>query len=543
MDGEAAAQWERVREILHGALELLPEERGTYLDSTCKDDAALRAEVESLLAASDGTAWIDQPADVPAEAAAVELEADRQIGPYRIIEKIGAGGMGVVYKAVDTRLDRTVALKVLPHSFASSRDKNRFIREAKSASSLNHPGIVTIYEFDSADGVDFIAIEYVPGQTLQQLLVARKMPLKTLLEYARQVAAAVAAAHAARIVHRDLKPNNIVVTPEGTAKVLDFGIARRESRAESGSTQTQLTRAGVLLGTPAYMSPEQATGELVDYRTDIFSFGVILYQIAGGKRPFEGANSQATLHRIATIDPPALKAAPKELARLIQRCLKKRKGERLQSMAEAAAMLDTIIRARERALSRRGMLAAGILVAVALGGGVWYSRHAAPSRERSLVCWLEAQKLDQGGHPLGQPHLAPASESFEGRWRFRVRAESAQPGYLYLVDDAGDQMAILYPPGGGPGSPLAPKEPAFTGWYRLEGDSGTDRLWVVWTVDPPALLGQAGSNIKDPSTVQSVRAWLARLPAARATPGEPSGAIQLRGAEAVLGANWELRHR
>jgi tetratricopeptide (TPR) repeat protein len=357
-ESSAASLWARVREILDAALHVDPSQRAAYLDQACAGDSALRAEVESLIQHADQPGFIDRPALASMMATATmgtrtgstaPLIPGQKVSHYEITGKIGEGGMGAVYKAVDLNLGRSVALKVISRTSISSDDKRRFGREAKSASALNHPNIVTIYEYNSESGVDFIAMEYVEGMTLDALLAQRRAgaepPLATLLDYARQVASAVAKAHAAGIVHRDLKPSNIMITAEGVAKVLDFGLAKQEAAGDSAEhTQTALTQVGAVLGTPAYLSPEQAMGEAADFRADIFAFGIILYEIACGKRPFQGANAQATLQQIALKNPqppseinPAL---PAELCTLIDRCLRKDKEDRLPSLADAAAVLS-----------------------------------------------------------------------------------------------------------------------------------------------------------------------------------------------------------
>ncbi len=350
-------------------------------------DAPPRAEIESpidgpVLSSSSDTATLEL----------ASMAAGQRIGPYQVLEKLGQGGMGVVYKAVDTRLDRTVALKVLSRPDGSATDRSRFLREAKAASALNHPNIVTIYEYDSVDSLDFIAMEFIPGATLHHMLAQGSTPLDSLLEFARQVASALARAHAAGIVHRDLKPNNIMVTAEGVAKVLDFGLAKREASAPPGidATETQaLTRVGAIVGTPAYMSPEQAIGEPADYRSDIFSFGIILYEMACGRRPFQGSNPQATLHQIASVDPPAVaevnRSVPQDLARLIERCLKKKKEERLQSMAAVAGELAAILqpRAAPAVSSRRAHTGCERAGRSGAGrGGLVFAKARAQSRAR-----------------------------------------------------------------------------------------------------------------------------------------------------------------
>src|ERR1017187_10426512 len=215
----------------------------------------------------------------------------RTISHYEITEKLGEGGMGVVYKARDSRLKRFVALKVLPPEKVTDPErKQRFVQEARSASALNHPNIVTVYDIDQSDGVDFIAMEYVDGKPLGQIIPARGLPPRQALNYAAQIAAALAAAHSQGIVHRDVKPGNVMVTHSGVAKVLVFGLAKltewRAGEEISTRTMAQSTAEGVLVGTVDYMSPEQAEGRPVDARSDIFSFGVMLYQMLTGRQPF-----------------------------------------------------------------------------------------------------------------------------------------------------------------------------------------------------------------------------------------------------------------
>jgi serine/threonine protein kinase len=247
-----AQQGARVREILHEALSVAPEMRAAYLDEACGDDAGCRTEVECLLSAAQQSAFLDRPAlaSGPATVQMPALDPTRRLGPYKVIEKIGEGGMGTVYKALDSRLDRFVALKVLPAARAWVQER-RFAREAKAASALNHPNIVTIYEFDRQDGVDYIAMEYVQVTPLDQLLLRDPLPLEIRLEYARQIVGALAKAHTAGIVHRDLKPGNLMITPEGQVKVLDFGLAKRHGAgADPDATVTQaLTQAGNTVGT------------------------------------------------------------------------------------------------------------------------------------------------------------------------------------------------------------------------------------------------------------------------------------------------------
>ena len=272
------------------------------------------------------------------------------LGHYRIERELGHGGMGTVYLARDTRLDRPVAIKLLKIGGASSLDKVRFVKEAKAASALNHPNIVTIYEFGSVDDTDFIVMELIEGFPLSQILAQGLVPIPKVIDYARQTADALAAAHRAGIIHRDLKPANIMVTPEGRLKVLDFGLAKRlnvenADPSDPRATATAaLTQPGMIAGTMAYMSPEQALGDPLDARTDIFSFGSVLYEAIAGQRPFRGSGSVEVLRGIVHRPHQPLRElrpeTPEQLAALIDRCLEKSRETRLASMHEAAVELS-----------------------------------------------------------------------------------------------------------------------------------------------------------------------------------------------------------
>jgi len=277
---------------------------------------------------------------------------------YRIESKIGAGGMGVVYKAVDSRLDRPAALKVLPASALASPDRQkRFVQEARTASSLNHPNIVTIYDINTqeVDGqpVQYIAMEYVAGETLDKLIGRKGLKAREALKYAIQIADALAAAHAAGIVHRDLKPGNIMVTPQGLVKILDFGLAKltgpfdTDAYAETMHAEASPhTEEGTVLGTVAYMSPEQADGRKIDARSDIFSFGSVLYEMVSGRQAFPGSSKLSTLSAVLYKEPePVSQAVPDihpELERLIARCLRKEPDRRWQTMADIKVALEDL---------------------------------------------------------------------------------------------------------------------------------------------------------------------------------------------------------
>jgi Tol biopolymer transport system component/tRNA A-37 threonylcarbamoyl transferase component Bud32 len=275
----------------------------------------------------------------------------RTLDRYRIESKLGEGGMGVVYKGHDDRLGRAVAIKILPpEKLTDANAKERFIREAKAASALNHPGIVTVHDIRSDADSDFIVMEWINGQTLADLIPSKGLPVAQLLRYAIQIADALAAAHRAGILHRDLKPSNVMVTDDGRIKILDFGLAKLLDPTDSGSDATTfaapLTEARTLLGTAAYMSPEQAEGHKLDARSDIFSFGAVLYEMATGVRPFGSGSSLSILSRILHDDPrPPTEvntSIPAELERTILRCLRKDPGRRYQTMADLRAALEDL---------------------------------------------------------------------------------------------------------------------------------------------------------------------------------------------------------
>ncbi|MDP9360593.1 MAG: serine/threonine-protein kinase [Acidobacteriota bacterium] len=270
----------------------------------------------------------------------MRLEAGSRLGPYEISGVIGAGGMGEVYRARDTRLGREVAIKILPHELSSDRDRlARFEREARSSSALNHPNIVTIHDFTSHDAEAWLVMELIRGESLRGLISRGALPLKKLLSISAGIADGLAAAHAAGIVHRDLKPENVMITGDGTPKILDFGLVKNFGMAEvtSSATEVHVSHSGTILGTAAYMSPEQARGEEVDFRSDQFSLGLILYEMATGKNPFRRPTPMGTLAAILKDDAPPLGAEfPEPFVWIVERCLAKTPAERYASTADLA---------------------------------------------------------------------------------------------------------------------------------------------------------------------------------------------------------------
>ena len=347
-------RWQRVGELFHRALEHGAEERPRFLDDACAGDAALRAEVESLLAHHEDSSPPAVPTP-PEEAAGgsdpgePELEG-RQLGPYRIIRKLGEGGMGVVHLAEDTRLGRLVAIKALPARFTrDERRRRRLRREARAAASLAHPGIATIYALEEFDGALCIVSEYVPGETLRQELAGGPLPPVDLLDTALAIARALVAAHEGNVLHRDLKPENVIRTRDAGAedagiKLVDFGLARFDDPQAGAASATQLTAPGAMLGTPGYMAPEQIRGEQVDFRADIFGFGVLLFELASGSHPFTSATPVSTVARVLEATPPDPRqiapACPPAVATIIGRCLRKDPEQRYGETRELVVDLE-----------------------------------------------------------------------------------------------------------------------------------------------------------------------------------------------------------
>ena len=349
-------RWQLIDRIFKSAIERTPPERAAFLTEACDDDE-LRAEVESLISAHEQTGeFLDAPAY---KVAGVRLADDpamlpvgQTINHYQVLGTLGVGGMGEVYLAHDTRLDRKVALKLLPADFA--RDEKwvrRFAQEARAASALSHPNVCVIHEIDrTEDGRHFIAMEYIEGTTLRQWLAGKRLKIVEALEIATQVAAALAAAHSAGIVNRDIKPENVMIRSDALIKVLDFGLAKRTAPivvdTQVSTDHSVNTAPGVLMGTVAYMSPEQVRGLEVDARTDIWSLGVVLYEMVTGKAPFGGASSSDVIVSVLEREPLPitrhLPEVPLELQRIITKALRKDREERYQGVKDLLLDLKSL---------------------------------------------------------------------------------------------------------------------------------------------------------------------------------------------------------
>jgi Tol biopolymer transport system component/predicted Ser/Thr protein kinase len=395
----------------------------------------------------------------------------RTIAHYQMQDKLGEGGMGVVYLARDTHLDRPVAIKILPpERVADLGRKRRFVQEAKAASALNHPNIITIYDISSDQGVDFIAMEYVAGKALDQMMGRKGLPLRETLKYAVQMADALAAAHEAGIVHRDLKPGNVMVTEKGLVKVLDFGLAKLVEPFEpEGSATVTLepaphTEEGTIVGTVAYMSPEQAEGKKVDARSDIFSFGSVLYEMVTGRRAFQADSKLSTLTALLHREPePIGPEAPPELHRIISRCLRKDPARRFQHMEDLKVALEEL-----KEESDSGALAApaakppvrrvsplllvGVAGAVALAAAAWFWFRRAPSPAPQAA--LTPVPLTSYSGLEDHPSFSPDGTQVAFAWRrgrdrdIYIKQIGVEEPFR-LTNDPADELGPAWSPDGG----------------------------------------------------------------------------------------------
>ena len=366
-----AERWRRIEELCQAALEQPPEKRAALLAQACADDSQLRGEVQSLLAQQADSFLESEPVS-----AIRALSAGARLGNFEVVELLGRGGMGEVWRARDARLKRDVAIKVLPPGLARDPDRiARFEREARAASALNHHNIVTVYDIGRDGATYWIASELVRGETLRRMIEAGPLPSPKAIEIAVQVAVGLAAAHAAGLVHRDLKPDNIMVTRDSQVKILDFGLAKQRRTAQD-STTIDLTDEGVVLGTAGYMSPEQVRGEATDHRSDLFSFGVVFYEMLCGKRAFAGNSSVEVMNAVLKDEPPELPASvPVPLGRIVRRCLEKDRELRFRSAADLGFALEALslapARVEQPKRRMRWKWAALASAAVTLGAVYW----------------------------------------------------------------------------------------------------------------------------------------------------------------------------
>jgi serine/threonine protein kinase len=482
--------WESLKEIFHAALALPVQERPAYLDRACDGNESLRQAVHSLIKSHEETTnFVDAPAyQAAAEMLAGnhEFKAGHTVAHYQICSVLGEGGMGKVYLAHDTKLDRKVALKILPMELAANQESmRRFTQEAKTAASLHHPNIAQIFEIGEHNNTRYIAMEFVAGDTLRTLLSRRRIDLKRGLEWCAQVAAGLSAAHTQGVIHRDIKPENLVVTPAGQVKILDFGLAKlMDKQTDAGAANELTTRylhsdnqphtvPGVIMGTVSYMSPEQASGEKVDQRADIFSLGVVAYEIVTSERPFKGKTTVDTLHAILNQEPahatqlnPQL---PSELEDILGKALAKDPSERYQHAGDFEIDLrrlkrgvesNTLTSTKSIAVGQRraafplGRALLGVtLIAVSVLAGWWLgssgvTRSSAPSLANVALTPLTA---DPGYE--GEPTLSPDGQTIAyvsdraGNFEIFLKHIAGGPDLNLTNNDADDVQPAFSPDG------------------------------------------------------------------------------------------------
>jgi serine/threonine protein kinase len=447
-------RWQQIEQLYHQALDRAPQQRAAFIAEASSGDGDLRAEVESLLArdASDRDLLLNRSA-TPVEK---RLAPGMRLGPYEIETQLGAGGMGEVWKARDTRLGRSVAVKISKREFTQ-----RFEREARAVAVLNHPHIATLYDV----GPNYFVMEYVDGKPLQQLIPRKGLSLTHALALAAQIADALSAAHASGIVHRDLKPGNVMIANAGHVKVVDFGLAHVLPPVQQSPDDPTLTQTaeGTIAGTVAYMSPEQAQGRPVDARSDIFSFGAVLYEMLTGTRAFHGDSSVATLSEILQKEPPPVNDLPREVQTLMNRCLRKDPARRWQNMADVKVALLELKEDSESGrlsltapvLQRRrihpAMLAAvGALVVLAVVA-VWYAAHNNPVAEQAVPAIPITSYPGRQTQPSFSPDGSQVAFSWDGpqrdNWDIYVKVVGeGEP--LRLTSDPASEASPAWSPDG-----------------------------------------------------------------------------------------------
>ena len=540
-----AERWKQIDELFDAALEIPGERREQFLAEKCNGDDDLKSEVLSLLGAQkEAGKFLENSAmNLMAREIAAENRADvfslvgRELGAYKIEKPIGAGGMGEVYLAHDSRLNRKVALKILPAEFLADTERvKRFEREARAISGLNHPYIVTVHDVGRAENVNYIATEYVEGETVRDL-ITRGVDLKKTLSVISQTCEALAAAHAAGIVHRDIKPENIMLRPDGYVKVLDFGLAKLIDADGFQQSLTNFTMKGVVIGTPAYMSPEQVGDDKVDHRTDLWSIGVILYEMLTGKNPFKRETRQATFQAVLSENPPRVSELkpdlPAELDRILEKALEKDPDVSYQTASDIRADLKRVRREIDSSSSLRSGSAAnkvkstdaqrrrnywlpafGALALALIGFSIWFFIFR--SNQIVAVDWSKAQNIqltEQSGTEY-YPSLAPDGKSFvfaaDGGGNFDVfsqRVGGKNPTNL-TKDSTADDTQPAFSPNGEQIAFRSEREPK--GIYvmgasgenlRLVADFGFQPSWspdgkeiVIGNFGPPAPNVRQGLN-------------------------------------------------
>jgi serine/threonine protein kinase/Tol biopolymer transport system component len=433
-------QWLRVREVLAEALALKPKDRPAFLDRACASDPLLRREVETLLSSNDEV----RSSFLQSSESRIALTSGARLGDYEVVKLVGSGGMGEVYRARDARLERDVAIKVLPALLSRDPERlRRFEQEARAAAALNHPNILSVFQMGTYEGAPYLVGELLEGGTLREAQARGPLAIRKAIDYGVQTARGLAAAHEKGIVHRDLKPENLFITRDGRVKILDFGLAKltqRQSAADSNApTQTEGTEPGVVLGTVGYMSPEQVSGRRADHRADIFALGAILYEMLAGRRAFQKPTSAETMTAILNDDPPAISQIvpliPPALQRIVHRCLEKDPDQRFHSASDLGFALEALSdsgissnTAKAQDNSRRvipwAIAAASILGLAIAVATVLYMR--SPTKVGDRTNWVQLTNFPDS---VTQPALSP-----DGRMLTFVRGVSTfvDTGEIYI---------------------------------------------------------------------------------------------------------------
>ena len=495
--------WAEVERALAAALELPEGERAAYLRSL---PPAIRAEVESLLAAHGRAGDFLSTAASPASDS---LSPGTQLGQYRIEAKLGQGGMGTVHRALDMRLNRPVAIKFLSSELADASARRRFQREAQMASALNHPHILTVHDAGEWGGRLYLVTEYVDGGTLRDWANAEKRDGRGIVELLAGVADGLAAAHEANILHRDIKPANILVTNSGYAKLADFGLAKLAERTPSAQgddspTATETTRPGMIVGTVAYMSPEQASGWPVDVRSDIFSFGVVLYELLAGRRPFAGSSELEELKSI--IHAPALplpEGVPAALRGVVEKALEKEPAERYQSMREMVVDLRRLVRQSAQALRsplwrRKGVWAAVVSALLIAGVVKWRALRPPATTEP-----LRAVPLAALRGVARYPSFSPDGDRVAFSWNGSM--QDNPDIYVQQIGSAGPPLRLTTDPGNDY-NPVWSPDGRWIAFLRGQVQSGKSELRLVPPLGGPEhRVTQVGA--RDPSVWPPHIAW------------------------------------
>lgn len=604
-------RWQQISRIFKSAISLDSDARRKFIVEKCGDDELLRSEVEKLIAshqqasaedfigghaAADGADLLSEQV----EEYKPRLDKGQQFGSYLVLDRLGAGGMGEVYLARDSRLDRTVALKVLSADVSSDKRRmQRFRQEAKVASSLNQPNILTIFEFGETGGLTYLATEFIDGQTLRDYLRGNRLKLPEILDIAIQILAALDAAHEARIVHRDIKPENVMIRRrDRVVKVLDFGLAKLTEKRATLATghdsdleaATEMkTAPGTLMGTINYMSPEQAQSRPVDERTDIWSTGVMLYEMLAGAMPFSGPTTSHTLVQIIESEPPALTKTGSgpvspELQRIVRKAMAKSVEDRYQTAkdmlidlrslrkqldAAPAATDDTDRGPYKKRVLVIALVAMAIVTAVVFAVNIWRARRsgaAAPMTtttaavpERIVTYWVTVQPFRNGKYE--KPYTLSGEVNFEQQDQIRLNLRSPQDGHFYIINEAprensatSDYVVLFPSPKTNDGYSFirADRELQFPNqtWLRFDEQQGVERLWLVFSEDPlPALEALKGlvnvetrGHVTSDVQSKSIREFLGANSASKLSIDRSDTLTTLKGANKILIYPIRLEH-